>query len=115
MYLAVRVEGDTAPESDDQVKADSYITLSQSGPEHREDPVQEEVRSSELEVLKVQLRQAEETAHRVQREVPAAATTSGLSADTFMCCHRCLTVIVVSKVYVAKNQISFQNKMKMNI
>ncbi|XP_044042719.1 coiled-coil domain-containing protein 136-like isoform X2 [Siniperca chuatsi] len=70
VYLAVRVEGGIKCERDDQVKADSYITLSQSGPP--EDPdsssVQEEVCSSELNVLKVQLRQAEETAHKVQRE-----------------------------------------------
>lgn len=68
MYLAVRAEGN-------QVNADSYISLSQSGPEPQEEldssPVQEEVCSSELQVLKVQLRQAEETAHRVQREVPS--------------------------------------------
>ncbi|XP_070785446.1 coiled-coil domain-containing protein 136 [Enoplosus armatus] len=72
VYLAVRVEGDTKREQDDLVKADSYITLSQSGPERQDDPdspsVQEEVCSSELNVLKVQLKQAEETAHKVQRE-----------------------------------------------
>ncbi|XP_073336536.1 coiled-coil domain-containing protein 136-like [Pagrus major] len=72
VYLAVRVEGNTKREQDDQVKADSYITLSQSGPEHAEDPdsssVQEKACSSEINTLKVQLRQAEETAHKVQSE-----------------------------------------------
>lgn len=79
MYLAVRVEGNTIPEQDDQARADSYISMSQSGPEPRAEPdsssVQEEVCSSELDVLKVQLRRAEETAHQVQREVPAALVT----------------------------------------
>lgn len=82
MYLAVRVEGGTEHEQEDQVKADSYITLSQSGPEHQdqapEDPdsssVQETVCSSELSVLKVQLREAEETAQKVQREVTVCQT-----------------------------------------
>uniref|UniRef100_UPI0037E6FB08 coiled-coil domain-containing protein 136 isoform X2 n=1 Tax=Semicossyphus pulcher TaxID=241346 RepID=UPI0037E6FB08 len=67
VYLAVRGEGHTQPEQEDQVKADSYITLSQSGPEESS-TVQEDVCSSELRVLKAQLRQAEETAHNVQRE-----------------------------------------------
>lgn len=83
VYLAVRAEGDTKREQDDLVKSDSYITLSQSGTEHQdrplEDPdsssVQEKVCSSELNVLKVQLRQAEETAQKVQREVRAAVIT----------------------------------------
>ncbi|XP_030296507.1 golgin subfamily A member 4-like isoform X2 [Sparus aurata] len=70
VYLAVRVEGDTKREQDDQVKADSYITLSQSGPEPTEEPdsssVQEKV--PEINILKVQLRQAEDTAHKVQSE-----------------------------------------------
>uniref|UniRef100_A0A3Q1G897 Coiled-coil domain-containing protein 136-like n=1 Tax=Acanthochromis polyacanthus TaxID=80966 RepID=A0A3Q1G897_9TELE len=72
VYLAVRVEGDT--EQVDQVKADSYITLSQSSPDQQDSDsslVPEDV--SELNVLKVQLKQAEETAQKVQREVPAAA------------------------------------------
>lgn len=65
MYLAVRAEGATTPE---QVGGDSYISLSGSG------PVQEDVCGAEqLDVLKVQLRQAEETAQRVQREVPPTA------------------------------------------
>lgn len=64
MYLAVRAEGATTSE---QMGGDSYISLSGSG------PVQQEVCSAELDVLKVQLRQAEETAQRVQREVPPAA------------------------------------------
>lgn len=64
VYLAVRAEG----HDQDQVKTDSYITVSQSRPEPQ---VQEEGSDSELDVLKVQLRQAEETAHWVQREVPA--------------------------------------------
>nr|XP_046235515.1 coiled-coil domain-containing protein 136-like isoform X2 [Scatophagus argus] len=76
VYLAVRVEGDVEHERDDQLKAGSYITLSQSGPEHQEshpeDPdsssVQEKVCSLGLNVLKVQLRQAEDAAHKVQRE-----------------------------------------------
>uniref|UniRef100_A0A3P8UAI3 Coiled-coil domain containing 136b n=1 Tax=Amphiprion percula TaxID=161767 RepID=A0A3P8UAI3_AMPPE len=71
VYLAVRVEGDT--EHVDQVKADSYITLSQSSPDQQDSDsssVLEDV--SELNVLKVQLKQAEETAQKVQREVPAA-------------------------------------------
>lgn len=74
MYLAVRAEGDTERVQDDQVKADAYITLSQSGSPHLQDvdssSVQDDVGGSEeLDVLKVQLRQAEETAHKVQREV----------------------------------------------
>ncbi|XP_023152499.2 coiled-coil domain-containing protein 136-like isoform X2 [Amphiprion ocellaris] len=67
VYLAVRVEGDT--EHVDQVKADSYITLSQSSPDQQDSDsssVLEDV--SELNVLKVQLKQAEETAQKVQRE-----------------------------------------------
>ncbi|CAN9508346.1 unnamed protein product [Ophioblennius macclurei] len=56
VYLAVRAQGD-------QVKADPYISLSQSGPEI---PDQQDQSSKEIQVLKVQLRQAEETAHRVQ-------------------------------------------------
>ncbi|TMS01212.1 Coiled-coil domain-containing protein 136 [Larimichthys crocea] len=71
VYLAVRAEGGC--KRDAEVKADSYISLSQSGPEHQERPgdspsVHEEFSSSELNVLKVQLRQAKETAHKVQRE-----------------------------------------------
>lgn len=61
MYLAVTAQGKTAPEQDVQVRTDSYITLGSS--------VKEEVCNLELEVLKVQLKQAEDTAHRVQREV----------------------------------------------
>ncbi|XP_074481246.1 uncharacterized protein LOC141761650 isoform X6 [Sebastes fasciatus] len=54
----------------EQVKADSYITLSQSGPEHQvqDRPLEDPDSSSEFNVLKVQLRRAEETAHRVQTE-----------------------------------------------
>lgn len=69
VYLAVRAEGAATPE---QVGGDSYISLSGSG------PVQEDVCSAELDVLKVQLRQAEETAQRVQREVPPAAPPTDL-------------------------------------
>lgn len=78
VYLAVRAEGDTTPEPDDQMKADSYITLSQSAPEQDPDSslVREEFCGSELEVLKVQLKQAEETAHRVQKEVPQAVCST---------------------------------------
>ncbi|XP_068590058.1 coiled-coil domain-containing protein 136-like isoform X2 [Cebidichthys violaceus] len=56
-YLAVT---DTEPE---QVKADSYISLSQSGPQHQdpEDP-------DSSSVLKVQLRRAEETSLKVQTQ-----------------------------------------------
>lgn len=77
-YLAVRAEGDTKPEPDDHMKADSYITLSQSVPEQDPDSssVPEELCGSELEVLKVQLKQAEETAHRVQKEVPQAVCST---------------------------------------
>ncbi|KAM6961766.1 uncharacterized protein LKV04_020735 isoform 1-T1 [Tautogolabrus adspersus] len=67
VYLAVRGEGDSKPEQENQVKTDSYISLSQSGPEDQ-DLAQEEVCSSELSVLKEQLREAEETAQKVQRE-----------------------------------------------
>ncbi|XP_049423433.1 coiled-coil domain-containing protein 136-like isoform X2 [Epinephelus fuscoguttatus] len=64
VYLAVT---DTERE---QVKADSYITLSQSSPEQQDRPPEDEekVCSSELNILKVQLRRAEDTAHRVQTE-----------------------------------------------
>lgn len=64
VYLAVRADGASTPE---QIGGDSYISLSGPG------PVQEDVCSAELDVLKVQLRQAEEAAERVQREVPPAA------------------------------------------
>lgn len=67
VYLAVRVEGGTEHEKDRQVKADSYITLSQSRPEQDPSDLQEEIG-----VLKLKLRQAEETAQRVQREVRGA-------------------------------------------
>ncbi|KAM4569791.1 coiled-coil domain-containing protein 136-like isoform 2-T2 [Odontesthes bonariensis] len=63
-YLAVKVQ-------DEQLKVDSYITLSQPGPEQNDlDPsvVQEDQCSSEISILKVQLKQAEETAQKVQRE-----------------------------------------------
>lgn len=79
MYLAVRAEGNS--KRDAEVKADSYISLSQSGPGHQEDhgdssSVQEEFSSSGLNILKVQLTQAEETAHKVQREVtPSVSAT----------------------------------------
>ncbi|XP_071358748.1 coiled-coil domain-containing protein 136-like isoform X2 [Trachinotus anak] len=68
VYLAVRVEGNTEREQEDQGKA--YITLSQDRPPQDVDSwsVQEQVCSSELKVLKVQLREAEETAQKVQRE-----------------------------------------------
>lgn len=80
VYLAVRAEGD-------QVKTDAYITLSQSGPEHLQDVDSSSVRdvgdSEELNVLKVQLRQAEETAHKVQREVTQNACFDLKSPETF--------------------------------
>ncbi|XP_008399955.1 coiled-coil domain-containing protein 136 isoform X2 [Poecilia reticulata] len=63
-YLEVRAEGQT--EDDDQLKADSYITLSQSRPELQSldsSAVQDEIRT-----LKVQLRMAEELALKVQLE-----------------------------------------------
>ncbi|KAM6895660.1 sarcolemmal membrane-associated protein-like [Xenentodon cancila] len=68
-YLAVREEAGT--ELDDGAKADSYITLSQSGPGSQvldSAAVHEDDSSSEISILKVQLRQAEETAQKVQRE-----------------------------------------------
>ncbi|CAK6982400.1 coiled-coil domain-containing protein 136-like isoform X1 [Scomber scombrus] len=73
VYLAVRADGDTEHVQNDQVKADAYITLSQSSSPHLQEvnssSVQDDVGGSEeLDVLKVQLRQAEETAHKVQRE-----------------------------------------------
>ena len=64
-YLAVKVD-------DDQVKVDSYITLSQPGPEQKDldlSVVQDDQCTSEISVLKVQLKQAEEKAQKVQREV----------------------------------------------
>ncbi|XP_028250328.1 coiled-coil domain-containing protein 136-like isoform X2 [Parambassis ranga] len=69
MYLAVRGEGGTEHQRDVQMKVDTYITLSQS--EHQDldsCSVQKDICSSELNVLKVQLRQAEETSQKVQRE-----------------------------------------------
>ncbi|KAM7367446.1 hypothetical protein PAMP_015346 [Pampus punctatissimus] len=68
-YLAVRAQGGELLQGD-QVKARAYITLSQSGPEHLEDVDSSSVQDSseELNILKVQLTQAEEAAHRVQRE-----------------------------------------------
>ncbi|XP_030006266.1 coiled-coil domain-containing protein 136 [Sphaeramia orbicularis] len=69
VYLAVRVEGQTECEQNDQVKSDAYITLSQSGPEHQEGQRDSDLSSvQELSALKIQLRQAEETAQKVQRE-----------------------------------------------
>ncbi|XP_031734714.1 coiled-coil domain-containing protein 136-like isoform X2 [Anarrhichthys ocellatus] len=59
-YLAVT---NTEP---DQVKADSYISLSQSGPQHQDPEDPEDPDSST--VLKVQLRRAEETSLKVQTE-----------------------------------------------
>ncbi|XP_034382156.1 coiled-coil domain-containing protein 136-like [Cyclopterus lumpus] len=64
VYLAVN-----DPERE-QVKADSYITLSPPGPEHQ-DPDSLCACSSELNVLQVQLRQAEETSLKVQTECDA--------------------------------------------
>ncbi|XP_026183180.2 coiled-coil domain-containing protein 136-like [Mastacembelus armatus] len=55
VYLAVRAEGDT--ECEQMKTTDQYIALSQSGPELQD-----------LNVLKVQLREAEEVAQKVQRE-----------------------------------------------
>ncbi|KAK5619025.1 hypothetical protein CRENBAI_004104 [Crenichthys baileyi] len=63
-YLQVRTEGKT--EQTEQLKADSYITLSQSGPKLQNPDslvVQDEIR-----VLRVQQRQAEEMAQKVQQE-----------------------------------------------
>ena len=59
----------------EQLKADSYISLSQCGdgrtPEDLDSSssVQEKVCSPELDVMKVRLRRAEETAQKVQTEV----------------------------------------------
>ncbi|AWO98384.1 putative coiled-coil domain-containing protein 136-like [Scophthalmus maximus] len=58
LYLAVRAEGNTEHQQADQVKVNSYINLSQ-------DP---KVGGSEVNVLKVKLRDAEETIDRVQME-----------------------------------------------
>lgn len=71
MYLAVREDCDTVRVQDEQVKTDSYITLSQSVPDHQDPPPADLDLSSvqEISTLKVQLREAEETAQRVQREV----------------------------------------------
>ncbi|XP_043964341.1 coiled-coil domain-containing protein 136-like isoform X2 [Gambusia affinis] len=63
-YLEVRAEGQT--EDEDQLKADSYITLSQSRPKLQSldsSAVQDEIRT-----LKIQLRMAEELAVKVQLE-----------------------------------------------
>ncbi|XP_027900200.1 coiled-coil domain-containing protein 136 isoform X1 [Xiphophorus couchianus] len=61
-YLEVRAEGQT--EEEVQLKADSYITLSQSKPQNLDSSaVQDEIRT-----LKVQLRMAEELALKVQLE-----------------------------------------------
>ncbi|XP_071767609.2 uncharacterized protein LOC139921313 [Centroberyx gerrardi] len=81
VYLALRVEGEAEQEGqlveEEPVKADGYITLSQSQPEHQgtqpaDASIQENISndgtSSELSSLKVQLRQAEEKAQQVQRE-----------------------------------------------
>ncbi|KAM4712351.1 coiled-coil domain-containing protein 136-like [Anableps anableps] len=66
-YLEVRAEGEA--EHEEQLKADSYITLSQSGPEmHSPDS---SMLQDEIRVLKVQLRKAEETAQKVQQELVA--------------------------------------------
>lgn len=71
-YLAVRVQGNS--DSNEQVKTDSYITLSRSGPKQQDlDP---SVVQDEINVLKVQLRQAEETAQKVQKEVPSESSLS---------------------------------------
>lgn len=53
VYLAVRAQ-------DDQVRAHSYITLSQENTSDDQD---------ELSILRAQLRDAEETVQRVQRRV----------------------------------------------
>lgn len=71
VYLAVRVEGNAECDNDERVKTDSYITLSQPGFEHQ-DRLPEDLDSfsvREIDTLKAQLREAEETAQRVQREV----------------------------------------------
>ncbi|XP_026217312.1 coiled-coil domain-containing protein 136-like isoform X2 [Anabas testudineus] len=70
VYLAVRVEGNAECDNDERVKTDSYITLSQPGFEHQ-DRLPEDLDSfsvREIDTLKAQLREAEETAQRVQRE-----------------------------------------------
>lgn len=82
VYLAVRVEGSTEYEKDNQVKADSYITVFQSRPKQKDSSdIQEEI-----SILKVKLRQSEETAQKVQREVRGDcclwAKTSGCLLQT---------------------------------
>lgn len=64
-YLEVSAEEETAHE--EQLKADSYISLSQSVPE-MQNP-ESSVVQKEIRILKVQLRQAEEMAQKVQHEV----------------------------------------------
>nr|XP_020480938.1 coiled-coil domain-containing protein 136-like isoform X2 [Monopterus albus] len=69
VYLAVRAEGDTEREQGKKVTTtDRYITLSQCGPEHKGRPPEDGDLVSELNILKVQLREAEEAAHKVKRE-----------------------------------------------
>lgn len=74
-YLEVRAEGQT--EDEDQLKADSYITLSQSRPKLQSldsSAVQDEIRT-----LKIQLRMAEELAVKVQLEVSGLAPVASCS------------------------------------
>uniref|UniRef100_A0A1A7W6K2 Coiled-coil domain containing 136b n=1 Tax=Iconisemion striatum TaxID=60296 RepID=A0A1A7W6K2_9TELE len=63
-YLAVRMKGNTDQKG--QVQMDSYITLSQSGPELKD--LTTSVVQDEVSILKFQLRQAEEMAQKVQKE-----------------------------------------------
>ncbi|XP_041833995.1 coiled-coil domain-containing protein 136-like isoform X3 [Melanotaenia boesemani] len=79
-YLAVRV-------LDEQVKVDSYITLTQPGPE-QQDLVQKDPGSSETSTLKVQLRQTEETAQKVQRECEGLKVELGELQQLYDCSQR---------------------------
>ncbi|XP_029351389.1 coiled-coil domain-containing protein 136-like isoform X2 [Echeneis naucrates] len=77
VYLAVRAKGDTECEQEDKAKVDAYITLSVATAGHQNPPPEDldssgvQVCSSELSVLKVQLREAEEAAQTVQRQCDA--------------------------------------------
>lgn len=74
-YLEVRAEGQT--EEEVQLKADSYITLSQSKPGLQN--LDSSVVQDEIRTLKVQLRMAEELALKVQLEVSGLAPVASCS------------------------------------
>uniref|UniRef100_A0A672FVF7 Coiled-coil domain containing 136b n=1 Tax=Salarias fasciatus TaxID=181472 RepID=A0A672FVF7_SALFA len=99
VYLAVTAQGD-APQ-DPQVKADPYISLYQSGPEA---PERRDESSKEVQVLKVQLRQAEETAHEVQVQV---RQTSARGLARINCLFTCLCVCVCFRCLRCLTNLSF--------